>query len=175
MAIKTAVNKNLEPIKGHTAIFADVSGSMNSSISGGSKKYGSVRTCLDCALVLGLMIKQRAENSSFYIFSSPGSKHPKCYMQVDLPGDDLKPSMKKLLDVKEKLGGGTDFPYECIDQWRADNIHVDNIIILSDMMIADGYSDIAVRGNSIVDSLKKYKEVVNKDLKVFTIDLESKG
>ena len=89
MAIKTAVNKNLDMIKGHTAIFSDVSGSMQSSISGGSKKYGSVRTCLDCALVLGLMIKQRSEKSSFYVFSSPGPKHNKCFLKVDLPGDDL--------------------------------------------------------------------------------------
>lgn len=71
-AIQISVNKNLETIKGHTAIFSDVSGSMNSSISGGVKKYGSIRTCLECALVLGLMIKQRSEKSTFYIFSSPG-------------------------------------------------------------------------------------------------------
>lgn len=175
LAIKTSVNKNLDTIKGHTAIFSDVSGSMNTSISGGSKKYGSVRTCLECALVLGLMIKQRSEKSSFYIFSSPGAQVKKCYMEVDLPGDDLQPSMKKLLEKKEKLGGGTDFPYEAIDEWRANKTHVDNIVILSDMMIADGYSDIAVRGNSIVNSLKKYKEEVNPNLKIFTIDLESKG
>jgi len=71
-AIKVAVNKNLEQIEGNTAIFADVSGSMNSPISGGSRQYGTIRTCLDCALVLGLMIKQRSAKSSFYIFSSPG-------------------------------------------------------------------------------------------------------
>lgn len=115
MAIKIAVNKNLDEIKGHTAIFSDVSGSMNTSMSGGSKKYGSVRTCLECALVLGLMVKQRCEKSSFYIFSSPGTVCKQCYMEVTLPGDDLRPSMNKLLEEKEKLGGGTDFPYECID------------------------------------------------------------
>lgn len=59
LAIKIAVNKNLEEISGHTAIFSDVSGSMNTSMSGGAKKYGSVRNCLECALVLGLMVKQR--------------------------------------------------------------------------------------------------------------------
>lgn len=59
IAIKIAVNKNLEEIKGHTAIFSDVSGSIDTLISCGAKKYGSVRTCLECGLVLGLMIKQR--------------------------------------------------------------------------------------------------------------------
>lgn len=55
-AIKIAVNKNIETIKGHTVIFCDVSGSMGCQISGG-KKYGSVSTCMDCAIVLGLMVK----------------------------------------------------------------------------------------------------------------------
>lgn len=65
----------MDEIKGHTAIFADVSGSMNIHISGGKKKYGSVRTCLECALLLGLMIKSKCEISTFYIFSSPGVEH----------------------------------------------------------------------------------------------------
>lgn len=175
LAIKIAVNKNLDEIKGHTAIFSDVSGSMNTSMSGGAKKYGSVRTCLECALVLGLMVKQRCEKSSFYIFSSPGNVCKQCYMEVTLPGDDLRPSMNKLLEEKEKLGGGTDFPYECIDSWTKNKTHVDNIVILSDMMIAEGYSDINVRGSSIVSSIKKYKDEVNPHIRIFAVDLEGYG
>lgn len=175
LAVKIAVNKNVDEISGHTAIFADVSGSMRVPISGGSKAYGSVRTCLECGLVLGLMLKQRAQRSSFYIFSSPGADSPKCFIKVDLPGDDLEGSMKILLEQAERLGGGTDFPYECIDEWTASKEHVDNIVIFSDMMIAEGYSDISVRGNSIVNSMKNYKNIVNPSLKVFTVDLESKG
>lgn len=109
---------------------------MNSSISGGSRSYGTIRSCLDCALVLGLMIKQRSAKSSFYIFSSPGVQYKKCFLPVDLPGDDLKPSIEKIQQEKEKLGGGTDFPYECLDEWRANKVHFDNIVFLSDMMIA---------------------------------------
>ncbi|KAL4483605.1 hypothetical protein ABPG72_006671 [Tetrahymena utriculariae] len=175
LAIKIAVNKNLDEIKGHTAIFSDVSGSMSTSMSGGAKKYGSVRTCLECALVLGLMVKQRCEKSSFYIFSSPSSQCSKCYLEVNLPGDELRPSMEKLLGEKEKLGGGTDFPYECIDEWTKNKTHVDNIVILSDMMIAEGYSDINVRGSSIVNSIKKYKDEVNPNIKIFAVDLEGYG
>lgn len=96
-------------------------------------------------------------------------------MKVDLPGDELNSSMQKLLYEKSKLGGGTDFPYECIDDWRNNKTHIDNIIILSDMMIADGYSDIAVKGNSIVKSIKKYKDEVNPHIKIFAIDLEGYG
>lgn len=81
--------------------------------------------------------------------------------------------MDKILEEKEKLGGGTDFPYECINEWTANNTHVDNVVLLSDMMIAAGYSDIEVHGNSIVNSINEYKKKINPKLKVFAIDLES--
>ncbi|KAL4466476.1 hypothetical protein ABPG72_016617 [Tetrahymena utriculariae] len=172
-AIKIAVNRNLDELKGHTAIFSDVSGSMCTSISGG-KNYGSVSTCLECALVLGLMIKQRCEKYSFYIFSSPGC-HRKCYLQVDLPGDELRSSMNKLLIERNSLGGGTDFPYECIDEWNQNKTHIDNIVILSDMMIASGYQDISVGSNSITRSIQRQKNEVNPNLKIFAVDLHGYG
>ncbi|KAL4439282.1 hypothetical protein ABPG74_016945 [Tetrahymena malaccensis] len=173
-AIKISVNKNLDELKGHTAIFSDVSGSMQCPISGG-KKYGKqIRTCRECASILGLMIKQKCEKNSFYIFSSPGYKS-KCYLKIDLPGDELVSSMAKLAKESEKLGGGTDFPYECIDEWTQKKIHVDNIIILSDMMIASGHADINMGQNSVIESLKKYKDEVNSNLKIFAVDLQGYG
>ena len=62
-------------------IFTDVSGSMQCAISGG-KKYGSVRTCADLSILLGLMVNENCENSQYYIFSSVGHQHPKCYFPV---------------------------------------------------------------------------------------------
>ena len=50
--------------------------------------------------------------------------------------------MKILKKESKKLGGGTDFPIECIQKFYKDNIKVDNIIILSDMMISKGHTDI---------------------------------
>ncbi|KAL4453468.1 hypothetical protein ABPG74_017675 [Tetrahymena malaccensis] len=172
-AIKVSVNKNLDELKGHTVIFTDVSGSMQCPISGG-KNYGSIRTCCECASVLGLMIKQKCEKNSFYIFSSPGYNN-KCYLKVDLPGDELGSSMQKLLTEAQKLGGGTDFPYECIDEWTQKKIYVDNIVILSDMMIANGYSDIRQGQNSVLNSIKNYKNEVNPNLKIFAVDLQGYG
>jgi telomerase protein component 1 len=57
-AIQIAVDKNLDSIRGVTYVFCDVSGSMGAQISGG-KKYGSIRTCMDCGFILGLMIKSK--------------------------------------------------------------------------------------------------------------------
>jgi len=72
---------------------------MFTPISGGAREYGTIRSCLECALALGLMIKQRSEKSTFYIYSSPG-QNKKSYLPVDLPGDDLNPSIQKLLKEK---------------------------------------------------------------------------
>ena len=65
------------------------------------------------------------------------------------------------------MGGGTDFPTEVIQTCISKRIKVDNIIILSDMMISEGHDDIAST-NKIIS---EYKSKVNNNLKVFSIDL----
>ena len=49
---------NVDEIKGHTVVFVDVSGSMCSPLSGG-KSYGSVRTCKEASILMGLMTRQK--------------------------------------------------------------------------------------------------------------------
>ncbi len=75
-------------------IFCDVSGSMGSGISGG-KNYGSIRTCMELAMMLGLMIKSKCENCSFYIFSSPSHNHP-CFIKIDELKGNLLEDMESL-------------------------------------------------------------------------------
>ena len=169
-AIQTAVDKNLEEITGHTLIFCDVSGSMSTPISGG-KKYGSVTKCTEVALLLGLMIKSKCQKSTFVIFSSPGQEHQECYLEVKLVSDDILEDMKKLESESGKLGGGTDFPFKCIREHIEKKIHVDNIVILSDMMISNGYSEIDTGEQSTSDLLNEYRNKVNTNLKIFSVDL----
>ena len=168
-AIQIAIDKNLEEIKGHTLIFCDVSGSMRTPISGG-KKYGSIVQCNEVALLLGLMIKSKCQNSSFYIFSSPG-QHPDPYLKIDLVSNDILEDMKTLKEESRKLGGGTDFPFKCIREHIEKKIHVDNIVILSDMMISEGYTQIDTGKQSTSDCLNELKNKVNPSLKIFSIDL----
>ena len=169
-AIQIAVDKNLEKITGHTLIFSDVSGSMSCPISGG-KKYGSVRNCTEVALLLGLMIKSKCETSSFFIFSSPGRDHQDCYLEVKLNSNDILEDMKTLRWEATKLGGGTDFPFKCIREHIDKKIKVDNMVILSDMMISQGYSEIDTGEQSTSDLLNEYRNKVNSNLKIFSIDL----
>lgn len=66
----TSIENSLDTIEGHTVIFADVSGSMQHRLSGG-KSYGSIRTCYEAAILLGLLLRQKCEKCTLYIFSSP--------------------------------------------------------------------------------------------------------
>lgn len=59
-AVNIAIDKNLDQIQGKTVILCDVSGSMSCPISGG-KKYGSVNTCHQLGLILGMMIARKTQ------------------------------------------------------------------------------------------------------------------
>lgn len=169
-AIQIAVDKNLEKIEGHTLIFSDVSGSMSCPVSG-KRNYGSVRTCTEVALLLGLMIKSKCEKSTFYIFSSPGRENQECFIEVDLNSQDILEDMNKLKKEAKKLGGGTDFPFKIIREHIEKNKLVNNIVILSDMMISPGYSEIDQGEQSVSDLLNEYRTKINPSLKIFSVDL----
>jgi hypothetical protein len=169
-AINHAIDKNLEKIEGHTLIFADVSGSMSCQISGG-KRYGSVRTCTEVALLLGLMVKSKCEKSTYYIFSSPGHEVKECFIKVDLHSYDILEDMKTLKKEAKKLGGGTDFPFKIIREHIEKKILVNNIVILSDMMISPGYSEIDQGQQSCSELFDEYRKKINGSLKIFSIDL----
>lgn len=87
-ALKISCDKNLDTIPGITYVFVDVSGSMQSQISGG-KKYGSVHQCMTCAFVLGHMIRIKCETSKFYLFAAPGSSSKNPFLEVDFGNDSL--------------------------------------------------------------------------------------
>lgn len=65
------------------------------------------------------------------------------------------------------MGGGTDFPTEVVTNATANHTHVDNMIILSDMMISQNFET----GQGYIEAIDKYKSQVNPKLKVFSVDL----
>ena len=172
-AIKISIDKNLPQLKGHTVIFADVSGSMSRRISG-EKSYGSVRTCKEAAILLGLMIRIKCKKCTFFVFSSP-DQHNKCYLEVKLKGYDILKNIKEINEVANKLGIWTQFPYECIIELQKNNVKVDNIIILSDMIISPGHRDNHCHGLSVNGVINDYRNHINFKLKVFTVNLMGYG
>lgn len=67
----------------------------------------------------------------------------------------------------DTLGGGTDFPTEVVQNAIHSKAHIDNMIILSDMMISQNFD----MGQGYIDAIDKYRAEVNPKLRVFSVDL----
>jgi telomerase protein component 1 len=137
-AVKIATSINVPPIRGNTVIFCDVSGSMETKISGG-QGLGSIRTCKEIGVLMGLMLKYVCESSKVCAFSSPGiGSDGKCWLEVETRSDSILDNMKTVFDQSTMLGGGTDFPYDFLESMITTKTHIDNFVLFSDMMISPG-------------------------------------
>ncbi|CAG9322221.1 unnamed protein product [Blepharisma stoltei] len=176
-AVKLATALNIKPVKGNSVIFADVSGSMKCPISG-EGGMGSVRTCMDIGILLGLMMRHVCENSEFVIFSSP-SNDGKCWKKIDLKGDNILELMNEVKQEASTLGGGTDFPFDYICTAIENRAHFDNMFIFSDMMISPGSGNMnnTISGQewTVEGILRNYRENVNANMKFISINLGGHG
>lgn len=176
-AVKIATAENVKPISGHSVIFCDISGSMGTRMSGQSIT-GSITNCMQVAVLLGLMLKSVCESVEFLVFSSP--RNGKCYLPVEeLEGDRILEDMATVLGYQNKLGGGTDFPYDYIHTMINERKHVDNMFIFSDMMISpsDGNMQHTMSGGSdtVGSILENYRTNVNENMMFVTVDLAGHG
>jgi len=173
-AIRIATLHNIKPIEGKSVVFCDVSGSMKCNCSTRGN-MGSIQQVLDIAILLGLMCQDICEECDFRIFSSPSTQSGRCDLSVALQPNTILDNIKRVMKESEKLGGGTDFPFEYLQELIAKRVKIDNFIIFSDMMIAPGKNEMAARGTSVSDILKKYRETVNPDLLFVAVDLYGNG
>jgi len=176
-SIKLATTANVLPVLGHSVIFCDVSGSMGAKLSGGSG-LGSVRTCKDAGVLLGLMLRYVCESSDVIAFSSPGS-HQKCWFPISLQSENILENMKAVEEQSSVLGGGTDFPYDFVHSLIQEHKHVDQMFVFSDMMIAPGEQEMSGTStggqSSISQVLEQYRQEVNVHMKFVTVDLAVGG
>lgn len=176
-AVKLATSLNIKPVRGNSVIFTDVSGSMDCPISG-EKDLGSVTTCMQVGILLGLMMRHVCESSEFVVFSSPKG-NSLCWKEVKLTGDNILKLMNDVKTVAQQLGGGTDFPFDFIEKAIENNVFYDNMFVFSDMMISPGSGNmsntISGRQWTIDLILKAYREKVNPEMKFVTIDLAGHG
>jgi telomerase protein component 1 len=173
-AIRLSTLHNLTPIPGKTVVFCDVSGSMRCPCSSRGN-MGSLQTVMDIAILLGLMLQDSCEDCDYQIFSSPKKKGEKCHLPIQLQPNTILDNIKRVRKEIPKLGGGTDFPYEYLQELMKKNIHLDTFIILSDMMIAPGHNEMLLHGNSISNILNAYRTKVNPNLLFVAIDLYGSG
>ena len=64
--------------------------------------------------------------------------------------------MSLLTEEVPKLGGGNDSLASVLEVIKKSKDVVDNIVLLSDLMISDGYNDYKENGGSTVEYLKDY-------------------
>ena len=74
-----------------------------------------------------------------------------------------------------KLGLGNDSLVKVLQVIKQSKERVDNIVLLSDLMISEGFEDYADNDGSTIDFLKDYVNSVNPDLKIFSVDLKGYG
>jgi telomerase protein component 1 len=174
-AIRISTMNNVKPIRGNCAVFCDVSGSMRNPCST-KGRMGSVQTVFDIAILLGLMLQDVCDSCDFRIFSSPGPTTKKrCDIAVALEANTILDNIKRVTKASELLGGGTDFPYDYLQEMISKKTKIDTFIILSDMMIAPGKSEMEVRGNTVTKVLERFRKEVNPDMLFVAIDLYGGG
>lgn len=176
-AIRLSVVNNLAPISGKSVVFCDVSGSMKCPCS--TAKLPSLQQVYEVAILLGLMLQDVCEECDFRIFSSPSSSsNGKCHLGIKLIPNTILANVKRVTDEAATLGGGTDFPFDYLEGLIKNKTHLDQFIILSDMMIAPAFNEMNEGHNkhkSVSDILKRYRQEVNPNLLFVAVDLYGSG
>jgi len=174
-AIRLSTLHNLKPIEGRTVIFCDVSGSMDCPCSTRGN-MGGLQKVKDIAILLGLMCQDICEDVDFRIFSSPGdATKGRCDLEVKLEPNTILKNVNRVWEAAGNLGGGTDFPYDYLEDLISKKIKIDTFIIFSDMMIAPGHNEMEVRNTNVSEILHKYRTTVNQDLLFVAVDLYGNG
>ena len=174
-AIRISTMNNVKPIRGNCVVFCDVSGSMQTPCST-KGNMGSVQNVMDIAILLGLMLQDVCDSCDFRLFSSPGHlSKGRCDIAVPLQENTILENIKRVLKASEGLGGGTDFPYDYLFEMIEKKTKIDTFIILSDMMIAPGKNEMNLRGSTVSQVLKEFRDKVNPDMLFVAIDLYGSG
>lgn len=142
---------NMPSFDGQTAVFVDVSGSMNDKVSSKSKM-----SCAEIGVLFGTALWKQSPNNTFF-----------ATFDTSLYGHNFS-SRTPLIDIVKNVpvqGGGTS-TYLTLAYLTQEKKKVDQVFILSDNM---GY------GGNVNVELERYKREVNADVKVYAIDLAGYG
>jgi telomerase protein component 1 len=176
-AVRIATTINVKPIMGHSVVFCDVSGSMRCPLSKGNGLAESV-LCMDAAIMLGLMVRSVCKSVDFKIFSSKPSEDSKGWLPVEISTENILATVELVKQEAEKLGGGTDFPFDYIESMVEERVHIDNMFVFSDMMISTDASAEHLdqrHQTTVKEVLHKYRSAVNPLMKFVTVDLAGHG
>jgi telomerase protein component 1 len=177
-AVRLAIAHNVAPLPGYTAVFCDVSGSMRHVRSNTAKGLGRSNIHpYEISMLLGLLIHNVSERGELQVFSSRSHLHSVPHVRVNIPeasqGRVLE-NMAQMRKLSDELGGGNEMFYDWFDDLMARGVHVDRLVVLSDVMI-DSLDQERTHARTIESTLAAYRSTVNKDFKFICIDLYGSG
>lgn len=111
-AVKHATTCNVNPIRGSTVVFCNVSSETKAQSPGAKNIGGSVRSIQDIGYLLGLMCKYVCEDCDFRVYSSPSATHPNTnHLPVQLKEGSILENMAAVAQVAAQLGKLSIFSY----------------------------------------------------------------
>lgn len=176
-SIKIATTLNVKPLRGRAAVFCDCSGSMGQPISQGKSGMGSMRTCMDAGMMLGLMISYVCETADFKVFAAPKAPGEKSWRTVEIESDKILANVALAKEKASELCGSAEyFPYDFLEEnMIAGGPKLDMMFVFTDVMVHPGqeeYKDGTDRW-TITKILKEYREKINPNLLFITCNLSS--
>jgi 60 kDa SS-A/Ro ribonucleoprotein len=159
---------NIPKWDGVTAVFADNSGSMSSpmSVRSKGKQISSKTRNYDISNLFMAMIDKRCENSICGIFGT----------NFAVKRFPLRSGILQNADsiINDEVGSSTN-AYLSINYLNNHKIKVDRIVVITDEQCYDSSSGWSYVGQSLHESLLRYRRNVNPNAFIYTIDLGGYG
>jgi len=174
-AVKHATTYNVNPIKGSTVVFCNVSSETRGQSPGAKGMGSSVRSVQEIGYLLGLMCKYVCEDCDFRVWSSAGPSAPGVtHLPVTLKEGSILDNMAAVAEVAALLGDAPgEFPFGYLEEMIRDKRRVDNLLVLSHHVINP--SDSSGGNSKLANLLNKYRQEVNHDLLFVSVDLSGSG
>ena len=178
-AVKHATTNNVDPVKGSTVVFCNVSRDTRSDAPGAKGMGGAVKNVAQLGYLLGLMCKYVCEECDFRIWASPSSSSGNVsHLGVDLVDGTILANMDKVAEKAALLGEASHpFPLEYLENLIATKKRIDNLMILSHQTL--NLDDSETGGNQehagLARLLTKYRAEVNPELLFVSVNLSGSG
>lgn len=180
-AVKHATTNNVDPIKGSTVVFCNVSSDTRKEAPGAKGMGGAVKEVAQLGYLLGLMCKYVCEECDFRIWASPPSPASECHRGVELEEGTILANMEKVAAMAKTLGQASHpFPTSYLEDLIARKKKIDNLLVLSHETLDPDSGNSGSGGHvpytsSLGSLLLKYRTEVNPELLFVSVNLSGSG
>ena len=159
--------ENIPHMDGTTLIACDVSGSMDSPISGRSQMK-----CIDIGVILGSAMHKYCDRSIFGVFGTD-------WMTMNIPKKSagIIANVPKIIHKAQKVGWSTN-GHKIIQWLNSEKKKVDRLFIFTDMQLWNTSTRMGFgsdRGATLNNEYVKYKKNVNPNVKMYLFNLQGYG